>query len=412
MNRKQLILILVAGAIFGAAGLTLWKKERETWKSESRPREKLLPNFPINEIARVKITSSAGELNLLKKEEQWVVQERADFPANFGEITDFLRKLWEMKPGEPIEVGESQLGRLELLDPAKGSNSATRVDFLDKNGKGLVFLLLGKKHMKKSPSASPFGGGDWPDGRYLMVGNDRQSVCLVKETFSQVEPKAESWLDKEFFKIEKVKSISLVSTNATNSWKMSRETESGEWKLADAQKDEVLDSVKASSASTAMTSPSFNDVVLRDTKPEITGLDKGSTATIETFDGFIYTLKFGNKTADDNSYYFSVETEFNPNRTRTPGKDEKPEDKEKLDKEFKENLKKLQEKFDKEKVFARWNYLVSKWSVESLLKPRSEMLAPKKEEPKPEENKPAEAKPADTKPAEVKPSEAKPEEKK
>jgi hypothetical protein len=83
---------------------------------------------------------------------------------------------------------------------------------------------------------------------------------------------------------------------------------------------------------------------------------------------------------------------FNPPKERTPGKDEKKEDKERLDKEWKDNIKKFEEKYQKEKAFEKWQYLVSKWSVESILKPRSEMLAPKKEEPKKEEPKKEEKK--------------------
>ncbi len=387
MNRKQLILIVLAGVIIGAASLLLWKKDQSGWKQATRPRELLLPGFPVNDIAQIQIKSAAGELNLAKKEERWAVLERANFPANFNDISDLLRKLVEMKPGDPVEIGASQLGRLELLEPGKGTNTGTKVEFKDKTGKTAVTLLLGKKQMKKSPGGSPFGGGDFPDGRYLMLGSDLQSVCLLKETFSNVEPKAESWLDKEFFKIEKIKSISLVFTNATNSWRMSRETETGEWKLAEPGKDETLDNVKASSAGSAMMNPSFNDVTLKDAKPEETGLDHPTTATLETFDGFTYTLNFGKPTADGNSYHLRFELAFNYPNQRTPGKDEKPEDKEKLDKEFKENLKKLGEKFAKEKKFEKWDYQVSKWSVESLLNPRQEMLAAKKEEPKPEEKK-------------------------
>src|SRR5439155_21869465 len=74
----------------------------------------------------------------------------------------------------------------------------------------------------------------------------------------------------------------------------------------------------------------------------------------------------------------------------TPGKDEKPEDKEKLDKEFKDRLAKLEEKLKQEKGFEQWTYLVSKWTVDPLLKERKDLLAEKKEEPKKDE-KPAAA---------------------
>ena len=35
-----------------------------------------------------------------------------------------------------------------------------------------------------------------------MIGNDLQSVALVSEAFNNVEVKAESWLNKDFIKVE------------------------------------------------------------------------------------------------------------------------------------------------------------------------------------------------------------------
>jgi hypothetical protein len=384
MNRKQLTLILLAGVVIGVAGFFLWKSNQDQWKQKTRSQDLLLPAFPVNDVAEIRIRAGTNELVLAKAESRWVVRPRADFPANFGEISDFLRKLAEMKPGDPVEIGSSQLGRLELLEPGAGTNTATKVEFKDKGGKTLGALLLGKKHMKKSEAGSPFGGGEFPEGRYVMVAGDLKSVCLLKEPFGNVEPKAETWLDREFFKIEKLKSISLAATNATNSWQITRETETGEWKLANAGAEEKLDTVKASSAGSAMMNPSFSDVLVKGASAGQTGLDQPQTATFVTFDGFTYTLKLGKVAGDEGNYPLSFTVAFAPAKERTPGKDEKPEDKDKLDKEFKDAQKKLQEKFDKEKAFEKWDYLVSKWSIEPILKPRHELMAAKPAETKPE----------------------------
>ncbi len=82
----------------------------------------------------------------------------------------------------------------------------------------------------------------------------------------------------------------------------------------------------------------------------------------------------------------------NIQKERTPGKDEKPEDKLKLDKEFNDHKAKLEEKLKAEKAYEKWTYVVSKWSIEPLLKDRKDLLVEKKEEPKPADK--AEAKPA------------------
>jgi hypothetical protein len=215
--------------------------------------------------------------------------------------------------------------------------------------------------------------------------------------------------------VEKHKSISVVTTNATNNWKISRETESGEWKLADAKGDEQLDSSKSSSVTSALSYPSFNDIAL-EAKVEETGLDKPLLATIETFDGFVYTAKVGKPATNDN-YYFQIAVTGNFPKERTPGTDEKPEDKEKLDKEFKEKTDKLQEKLKTEQALGKWTYLVSKWTVDPLLKERKDLVAEKKEEPKVEESKKDEAtnttpeKKEEPQPAEPKKEESKKDEK-
>jgi hypothetical protein len=152
-------------------------------------------------------------------------------------VSEFLRKVWDLKVAQPVRITDKQLARLELTPQA-----GTIVEFKDKSGKALNTLVLGKKHMRESPQAAdPFGGGGgggWPDGRYVIVGNDVKSVALVSEPFANVEVKPADWVDKEFFKIEKHKSIAVSSPNVTNTWKIARESETNEWKLADAKAGE------------------------------------------------------------------------------------------------------------------------------------------------------------------------------
>ena len=109
---------------------------------------------------------------------------------------------------------------------------------------------------------------------------------------------------------------------------------------------EQLDSSKTSSFSYALSSPSFNDVLPADTKPEQTGLDKPTVITLDTFDNFTYTIKVGQKTNDNLPMVVAVTAQIP--KERTPGKDEKPEDKTKLDKEFKDKQKKLEDKLSQE----------------------------------------------------------------
>ena len=131
--------------------------------------------------------------------------------------------------------------------------------------------------------------------------------------------------------------------------------------------------------------PSFNDVRSKDTDAASVGLDTPTTARVQTFDDFTYTLKIGRKTDDNQHMTLSVSADLP--KERTPGADEKDEDKERLDKEFKERLTKLSEKLANEKKLEGWVYQVSGWTFDSLLKPRAELLAEKKADSEAEEGK-------------------------
>src|SRR5206468_3298617 len=149
------------------------------------------------------------------------------------------------------------------------------------------------------------------------------------------------WLNKDFIKVEKVRSITANLPVATNAWKLTRESETAEWKLSEAKPGEQLDASKASSAGNPLSAPSFNDVDVKST-PEQLGLDKPTVVTLGTFDDFVYTLKVGLKTNDNYALAISVAAQLP--KERTAGKDEKPEDKTKLDKEFKDKQQKLEDK--------------------------------------------------------------------
>jgi Domain of unknown function (DUF4340) len=381
MNRKQLISLLVVVIILGGAGLFLRQRNQTAWQSTDKGiGQKLLGEFPVNDVAHVAIKSGTNELNLVKKDNLWRVRERQDYPANYSEISEFLLKAKDLKIVQGEKVGPSQLPRLSLVE-GSGTNSALAVEFKDQNDKTIRSLLLGKKHMRKSDRPSPYGemGEEgYPDGRYVKVGNDN-NVAVISDALANIEPKPDQWLNKDFFKVDKIRSIAVAFPNATNSWKLSRETETGEWKLADAKPGEQLDASKASGVTSPLGSPSFVDVAAG-AKPESLGLDKATMATIETFDQFTYTLKVGQKTNDNYPLMMSVAAQLP--KERTPGKDEKPEEKTKLDKEFKDNQKKLDDKLNQEKAYEKWIYLVSTWTVDPLLKERAQLMVEKKEEPK------------------------------
>ena len=381
MNSKQLIFLLAALVVLGGAGLVLRNRNQESWStSGSKLGEKVLPNFQVNDVASI-VIKGPTQLDLVKKNDRWGVQERNDYPANFSQISDLLIKMGDLKIAQAEPIGSSQLARMHLAAPGS-ADSATEIEFKDAQGKALQSLLLGKKHTRKSERPSPFPYGDsaMADGRYVMLQSDPREVLTVSDPLNSVDPKPAEWLNKDFFKVEKPKAISFVSTNAADSWNLTRDSETGSWVLSGAKPGEKFDTNKASSLSSTLSSPSFIDVAA-DAAPAKTGLDKPLVVTIATFDHFTYTLKIGAKNPENN-YNLNVAVTADFPTERTPGKDEKPDDKKKLGKEFQDKLKPLQEKLQQEKSLDRWTYLVNSWLIDPLIRTRAQLMVDKNDEKK------------------------------
>jgi hypothetical protein len=393
MNLKQLILLLAALAVIGGAGLVLLQRNQKSWtESETRIGQKLLKNYQPNDVAAIHIKGES-DLTVARKDDGWHVRERGNYPGNVTQIRELLIKLGDLKVVQSDPIGASQLARMHLAAPGKGEDAAVLLELQDAQGKPLQSLLLGKLHMRESerPAQTPFGGEGYPDGRYVMLSSDPKTVLTISDALASADPKPAGWLDKDFFKVEKPLAVTFVSTNATNSWKVSRDSESAPWTLAEPKPGEILDSNKVSTLSSALSYPSFTDVAA-DAAPDKTGLDKPLTVTLETADHFTYTLKIGRKTPD-NEYNLTVAVTADIPAARTPGKDEKPDEKTKLDKEFQDKTNQLQDRLKKEQFLGNWTYLVSTWLVDPLIRDRSQLMVEKSTEKK--EGAPA----ADSKPA-------------
>lgn len=379
MNRKQLIIFVALVAVLGATSLVLVNRNKDSWSSaDSKLGRKVLEKLPINDVAAIHLIGD-GELNLVKKNDRWCVQERGNYPANFTAISGFLLKLADLKVAQSEQVEPSQLASLQLLEPGKGApgKTASVIELKDANGKVIQALLLGLQHTRKS--ASPYGGGEYPDGRYVMVRGDSQNALLISDPLGGSDPKPEQWLNKDFFHVDKIKSIAFTAANPTNSWTLVSTNETGSLTMSDCKTNEVVDPSKISSIGATLSNPTFVDVATNLTS-EKAGLDKPLVLTVDTFNHFNYIIKVGNKTPENN-YYVTVSVKAELPKERVVGKDEKPEDKAKLDKEFAEANKRLEDKLTQEKSLEKWTYLVSSDVIDPLVRDRAQLMR-EQEQPK------------------------------
>ncbi len=385
MATKTLIRLLIALAAVRAVAAILHFAGSGGGVSEvgsSTSKKKVFDDFPLNDIAKSTIKEKDASVTLHKGEEVWEVAERDDYPANAEPIVNLLRTIWDLNVVQPVTIGRAQFGRLGLLDPnaaeTPAGEAATLLTFQDKDGKDLASLWLGKVYERSEGRPDPFGGGMAKSdaGRYVKRG-DANSVYLVGETFADVKTEAPGWLNKDFFRVEKIKSIEIVTAEKGDDWKLERAEESADFTLANAGDAEKLDANKVSSMKAAFSNPQLEDVFTGEEAKE--QKTEKTTFKILTFDDFKYEISVGEKN-DLNELPLVVKVSAELPKERKKGEEESDEEKKRLDDEFKQRVETLTEKLAKEKKLEGHVFKVRSYIVDSLIKKRSEILEEKKAE--------------------------------
>jgi Domain of unknown function (DUF4340) len=375
MNRKQFLLLVLALIVLGGAGFGLFWQELSDYRaSGAKIGAKLLPGLKVADVAQMQLRDAQSSVTLVRKENGWVVQERNGYPADFKAISDLIIKLADLKVVQADSIGAALLPRVELVEPGKGEGAGTQVEFKDAAGKTLANVVLGKKILKKDPgNPLPIAQNGVPAGRYVRTLGGKERIVVVSDPLNIAEAKPGRWLDKEFFKADRIRTLAVAGEGRTG-WKITRDVEWGQWKFAGGGGD--LDPGAAVGAVNALGNLTFSDVAL-DMKPE-SGTAR-ATVTADTFDNLIYTLRIG-KLKNGEDYLVGVSVSGEPPRERQPEKDEKPEQKAQRDKDFAESRKRLETRLAREKALAQWTYVVEAKQIAPLLKTREQMVAQRKQE--------------------------------
>ncbi len=378
MNRKQFLWLMLTVFIMCGAGFALFWKDLTAYRdSGAKIGANLLPPMKVSDVAKLRLQDATGEVTLEVKDKVWRVEQRGGYPADFAEISSLILKLLEAKVVQSEVVGASLHGRLDLLAPDKAAKGAkegtgTLVELSDAAGKVLVSMVLGKVSLKKDPmNPLPNAKDGVPAGRHILVAGKGDNVFVVSDPLEKAVARPGVWLTKDFFKIDRIKTLQLTADGGVNaaasSWKITRDEEWGQWKFATGGGQ--LHPSAAVTVNNAWSSLAFSDVVLDDK----TGADKAVTFTALTFDDLTYTVKLGPHTNGDFVLRYTVAG--TPPKTRKPEPKEKPEDAARLDKEFAENLQRLEARVMLEQARSQWAYVVPGKQVAPLLLKREQMVA-------------------------------------
>ncbi len=375
MNRKQFLMMLVAVAVLGGAGLaTFWKGLSGYQESGAKIGAKVLPNLKAADATEIRIKDAKSEVTLVSNKGSWSVKERGGYPADVGEISELLAKLVEAKIVQSESVGESLYPRLNLGEPgkgdAKGEGAGTLLELKDKSGQPIAKLIFGKVSMKKDPgNPLPNAVDGVPAGRYMIAPGKINNVVVVSDPFANVDAKAGKWLAKNFFKADRIRSLTVGEGAAQ--WKITRELEYSQWKFANGAGQ--LDPSAAVGAVNALGQLAFSDVSTEAKVEAGMAIEKVTTIVADTFDNLTYTIKVAKqKTGDD--YLFNFVLTGEPPKTRTAEKDEKPDEIKRRADEYEKSLKGLEARAQFEKILGQWVYVMPAKLLEPMLKDRAQMV--------------------------------------
>ncbi len=376
MNRKQLISTLVILLAIGLTIFLIMKKDSSTWNSSqySAAGDKMFADLDINRISLITVSSGANTATLKKSEDgSWSVAEKDSYPGDYKKISEFLQWLPEIKTVQNMNVGKSQLEKLSLGEADKGKGSATLVELSDEKGGKMASLLIGKKHAKKEENPNPMFGGASADGSYVMLCDGKFQPKLVNNSLEGASTDPMQWTEKSMLEVENISGIEVARKNPEESWKMVKDAQGGKLSLADLKEGEIMDETKTQPVSSLFRYLSFKDV--KACPAEFAG----ESLNISTSDGFRYEIKFAQKEGDPDKFQLSIKATAAIPEQREAGKDEKPEDKKKFDKEFKAKADKLKEKLEREKLLGKWLYTVTRKDLDAVLKSRKDFLKSKDE---------------------------------
>ena len=342
MNARVATILVVLLVVLGGGALLYQQQERGRRPDNVGTLGRtLFKDLQAAEIAAIRIVEPNATLTVRRKDDRWVLVERGDFPADVSKVREFVLKAIGLKVGQSEPLGEKDRARLNL------DASGTRIAFLGADNKELGVFVVGRKYFKREVDNPDKAVAD---GRFVSLLGEAKTAYLVADPLTQASARSAEWIDRTSFQVEKVKTLE-VRYPAGGGWRIERNGDNAEWKLAGAAAGEKLDVSRANAASYSLSLLELADVAPKDATD--TGLDKPVLVNATTLAGASYAMKVGKLVGDN--YYVSFTASGIPAEDKNAART---------------------------KLLSQHILLIPKSKLEDTLKPRAELLENKKDQKK------------------------------
>jgi hypothetical protein len=296
MKSRTVIALWIAALTLGviACIVQFGGNEDIVAKTNLVPGDKILPKFPIREITKVTIKKEDQSTVLVRiDKDTWGVAERANYPVDYRKLRNLLGALSELEVAQGYPAGPEHMGNFGLATSGdQDSEQGIQVLAEKSDDSNIAHIILGK-----------FSGTNQSAGRFVRTTSDDSGVYAVSETFPGITADPQTWLGRNFLKIEKIKTIAVSAPSDPNfkSWKLIRHpntdgtvNENGQLKLEGMEEDEIMQITSTNPLRNLLSAASFIDVVTENQANDTANPDikLKRQAVITTFDNLTYTLTF------------------------------------------------------------------------------------------------------------------------
>jgi hypothetical protein len=201
MQRRTFNLLMAGSAASVAvAGVALATGDR--YASPAPPGQRALPDLAgkLNELAWIRISRGATNINFNLIAGHWTVVEKGNYPAAEERLRKLLGGLAALELVEPRTDRAELLPRLDLDDPANGKS--TLVALQDRTGAQVAQLIIGRRR------PTSLGGGD--AGVYVRKPTTDQA-WLARGSFD-LSGDILDWVDRQIIDLPAAQIASIVLT--------------------------------------------------------------------------------------------------------------------------------------------------------------------------------------------------------
>ena len=346
MKTKKMIGLAAAAVILG--GLAYVSSSSKKVKTPSDTGKLVLPHLDLSKIQQIELSKKSDRKLVLKSAESgWTITSLYNYPADITKIRKNLLALKDMKVGQNA--------------PASKIANAALLDMQDESGKSLATLRIGDQHSRKATGQmAMYGGGSYPDGRYLSAGGS-EKVYLVKETLSSITATPANWADTEIVSLISSDINGIAIIQGDDAVILSKKD--GSWTLAGLKEDEEFDTSKSYAIESALKDLTFNTLADPSMSDDQLGITTGIVFKVTMNNGESYTASIGSCLTGSSDRYMKIWATCTPSGTNTT-----------VSAEIKTKIADFNEKTTK------WSYVISAQKADNMIKSRSDLIK-KREEP-------------------------------